>query len=100
MSRSMEVPIFMEYLKLDMNGNFRTGFGVGKIERVRTEEATDLMNYCEEVAFNLKDALEIENIDDPNDYLEYFKDAKLFRDLTGYHFFLKKAENSAGDIKK
>ena len=84
----------MEYVKLDVNGNFRTGFGVGQIEKLKSTEAKDLMTYCEEVTFSLKDALTVEKIEDPNAYLDHFKDARLYRDLTGYHFFLKKAEDT------
>ena len=85
----------MIYLKLDVNGDEATGFNVGRIEELDTQEANDLMTYCEETTLkNLTDDISMEKIEDPQDYLTHFKDAKLYRDLTGYHFFLKRAEDT------
>ncbi|MCC6932595.1 MAG: hypothetical protein IT292_04990 [Deltaproteobacteria bacterium] len=85
----------MLYYKLDVNGDEETGFKVGRIEQLETQEANDLMTYCEETRLgNLSANISIEKIGDPGDYLSHFKDAKLYKDLTGYHFFLKSSEDT------
>jgi hypothetical protein len=76
----------MSYLKFDIRGNVKQGFNLSNREEIDPTEANDLMIYCEDVS-SIKDKITKEHFQKTEDY-DLYKNSKIFRDDTGYHFII------------
>ncbi len=76
----------MTFTKFEIRGNASQGFALSNREQIKTSEAQDLMTYCEDVS-SIKDMITKEYFSNPSDY-DIYKNSKIFRDDTGYHFII------------